>query len=68
MAVTITPVPLLLRKIGNQVKVLYNNINSVLYYEREKYFLITLKQKLQQLLKKKEPYFTWDKKPNSQNQ
>ena len=39
-------------KIDNQVKLLCNKIDSVLHYERKKYFPITLEQMLQQSLKK----------------
>ena len=41
-------------KIDKQVKFLYNKIDSVLTYERDKYFPLTLDQMLQQTFKKKQ--------------
>ena len=43
-------------KIDKQVKFLFNKIDSVLSYKRDKYFPITLDQRLQQLLKKKQQW------------
>ena len=43
-------------KIDNQVQSLYNKIDSILPYKREKYFPITLKQMAQQSLKKKQQW------------
>ena len=43
-------------KIDKQVQFLYNKIDSVLTYKHDKYFPITLEQRLQQLLKKKQQW------------
>ena len=43
-------------KIDKQVKFFYNIIDSILTYERDKYFPITLDQRLQQTLKKKQQW------------
>ena len=49
-------------KIDKQVQFLYNKIDSVLTYKRDKYFPITLDQRLQQLLKKKSGYISQNKR------
>lgn len=41
-------------KADNRKRAIYNKIDSVLHYKLEKYFLITLEQQLQQLLRKNE--------------
>ena len=43
-------------KIDNQVKFLYTKIDSVLTYEREKYFPLPLHKMLQRMLKKKQQW------------
>ena len=43
-----------IEKIDKQVQFLYNMIDYVLSYKRDKYFSIILEQRLQQSLKKKQ--------------